>query len=268
MPSPLISDRIPFLLLERCRISVSGSSLMMVKDEKNINLPIRNIQILILGNGVSITSEAMSLCSKERCHIAQSKGGSSIHTVFHSGLYPNPTRLTRQAILASDDVSKIKIARYIAISKLKTLNIDTIDAIKRIDEAIDIPTILGIEGFITKKEYKNNFGSDFSRKFDCQDNINKNINVINSVFYSFITSVICSLGYSPSIGFLHGHTRRGGLAFDIADMFKHKTYLSNRALLSSDRNMARELTEILHSNKKQIVKDIIQEIEKVCGGLL
>lgn len=268
MPSPLISDRIPFLLVERCRITVSGNSVIMTKDDRNINLPIRSIQLLILGNGVSITSEAMSICSKERCHIAQSKGGVSIHTVFHSGLYPNPARLSRQAILASNEDSKIRIAKYIVSAKLRSLKIETKEEINRINTSYDLPQILGIEGFITKKEYRNNFGPDFSRDFSNQDLVNRNINVLNSVFYSFITSVICSMGYSPSIGFVHGHTRRGGLAFDIADMFKHRLYLSNAKLLSSEKNMARQLTEILQSNKKQAVKDIIKEIENVCGGLV
>ena len=252
--------------MERSRISVSGSSVVVHKKEGKFNLPIRNTQLVMLGNGTSITSEAMHLFSKERCHMAQSKGGLSVHTVFHSGLYANPARLCRQVSLANDSVHRLRIAKSIAIKKLSAFRVDSSEYVERIKIAPDHPTILGLEGAITKKEYKFLFGSNFERKRESTDLINKNISVLNSVLYSFITSVVCSLGYSPSIGFLHGHTRRGGLVFDMADTLKHKIYLQDIELLSSTKNMARELSDRLQANRNLLVKEIIKEIELSCGG--
>jgi CRISPR-associated endonuclease Cas1 len=254
--------------MERCRISTYESHVIAEKNNKKINIPIRNTQLLIIGNGTSITSEAMYLCSKERCHIAQSKGGLSIHTIFHSGLYPNPVKITSQVLLTQDPIKRLKIAKYLAISKLNTFKINTDSEKGKIHKVIDISEILGIEGAITKKEYKYLFGNNFQRSFDRSDKLNSNINILNSVFYSLITSIVYSLGYHPSIGFLHGHTRRGGLVFDIADIFKHELYLKNIDLLNSDKNVTREFSLLMQNGKNKIIKNIIEQIEYILSGVI
>jgi hypothetical protein len=95
-----------------------------------------------------------------------------------------------------------------------------------------------------------------------------NINILNSVFYSLITSIVYSLGYHPSIGFLHGHTRRGGLVFDIADIFKHELYLKNIDLLNSDKNVTREFSLLMQNGKNKIIKNIIEQIEYILSGVI
>jgi len=40
------------------------------------------------------------------------------------------------------------------------------------------------------------------------------------VLYSLTTSISLAQGLSPTHGFIHGQTRRGGWTFDLADIFK------------------------------------------------
>lgn len=266
MSNPLITDRRPLILIERARVLCHDGSVLVKKDDAIVNLPVRQIHLLMLGNGTSITSEAMYLCAKANCFIAQSKGGLSCHSVFHAGLYSNAEKIVDQVVRSRCKKTRLIIAKRIAVGKLKTLDLYSDEIFNKVLKANDIPTILGIEGSITKKEYKHLYGKEFSRDGRTFGHINKNINILNSIFYSFTATIIVALGYSPSIGFLHGHTRRGALTFDVVDIFKHRLYLKNIELLNSNKNMARELSSILMKNDNRAVREIISEIQSLCSG--
>lgn len=60
------------------------------------------------------------------------------------------------------------------------------------------------------------------RNWDTSDAINKVLSTANASLYSLCSAVICSLGYLPSLGFVHD---AGTLPFvyDVADLYKHLT---------------------------------------------
>lgn len=261
MNDPLIIDRMPFLLIERGKIIVHENSIVVEKNNKKQNIPIRNIHLLLLGNGTSITSEAMSVCSKHNCYIAQCKGGANIHTIHHAGVYKNPKKLIDQVLKSQDNKKRIETAKYILTPKTKFAeSISNIGLIEKLENYKTLEEILGLEGFVQKTIYKHIFGDRFKRSVE--SDINKNINICNSILYNFIASLVVCLGYSPSIGFVHGHTRRGALVFDIADMFKYKIH--NNPILFESKNIGRQLFEIITANNNEITRNMIKEIEIVC----
>ena len=101
---------------------------------------------------------------------------------------------------------------------------------------------------------------DFKRDFNSNDLVNAKLNVCNNSLYSFCTAICLAYGCHPSIGFLHGTTRRGGLAFDLADLIKHETTLKiafDRKVKSTKHAMY-ELSKALKRNNFELTKLLIQ----------
>ena len=227
----IITDREPFVLIEKSKISINKGSVIATNKNGVMNIPISSIHMLMLGYGCSITSEASILCAKHNCFISFVKGGCNSHSIWHSGRYSNPKTLMAQCILSSDPIRRLEVAKKLMNKRISYLEeyIDIKSHLLQIENCKTIEQILGLEGAITRKVYninasKNNI--NFKRdQLSKNSGPNSNLTILNNCLYSFVTSILVSLGYSPSVGFIHGQTRRGGLTFDIADIFKSPLYI-------------------------------------------
>ena len=77
------------------------------------------------------------------------------------------------------------------------------------------------------------------------DAINRGLSAANASLYALCAAVVCSLGYVPSLGFIHD---AGTLPFiyDVADLYKHLTsipaaFLAVRQNPADDRDLVRKL---------------------------
>ena len=77
------------------------------------------------------------------------------------------------------------------------------------------------------------------------DAINQALSVANASLYALCAAIVCSLGYMPSLGFIHD---AGTLPFiyDMADLYKHLTsipaaFQSVRQNPNDDGELARKL---------------------------
>jgi CRISPR-associated protein Cas1 len=224
-----------------------------------------------LGNGVSISSEAAMICAKHGCYIAFVKGGLNAHSVWHCGRYSKPENLVRQVKNHSDPVKRIEIAKNLMRLRLKHINENFVKSIdlNSIDRYTTIEQILGLEGSITRKTYaalNSRNGVGFKRDSQSREGINSSLTIANNALYNYVATILISLGLSPSIGFLHGQTRRGGLVFDIADVFKYPVFMeevfsgqfseNNQALM---REMSRKLSKSRNFWTKEIIS-VTQEL--------
>lgn len=99
---------------------------------------------------------------------------------------------------------------------------------------------LGVEHGVTWK------GRNYDRRnWDMADGINKALSCANASLYALCAAVICSLGYLPSLGFVHD---AGTLPFvyDVADLYKHLTsipaaFLATRQDPKDDGDLVRKL---------------------------
>jgi CRISPR-associated protein Cas1 len=99
---------------------------------------------------------------------------------------------------------------------------------------------LGLEHGVTWK------GRHYDRtNWDASDAINQALSAANASLYSLCAAVICSLGYVPSLGFVHD---AGTLPFvyDVADLYKHLTsipaaFLAVRQDPKDDGDLVRKL---------------------------
>ncbi|HEY5236254.1 MAG TPA: CRISPR-associated endonuclease Cas1, partial [Rhabdochlamydiaceae bacterium] len=248
----LITDREPLILIERSKIEVSGSHVVSRDKEGSFNVPISSIHCLLLGNGISITAEAASLCAKHNCYIAFVKGGLNAHSIWHAGRYPDPKPLVKQVRNHYDPVKRLRIAKNLMSLRVNYIgnpfNLNL--SIEEIENSYSVEQLLGKEGSFARKNYAQlaaKYGRTFKREQDSKNGLNSSITVANNALYNFIATILISKGLSPSIGFLHGQSRRGGLVFDIADVFKHPLYFEEVFSGEYDGNTAKLMRFI--SNK-------------------
>src|SRR6266566_184783 len=100
-----------------------------------------------------------------------------------------------------------------------------------------------------------------SNNWDMADGINRGLSAANASLYALCAAVVCSLGYVPSLGFVHD---AGTLPFiyDVADLYKHLTSIP-AAFLAARQNSADD-GDLVRKLLKQRVEEekLLQRIPK------
>jgi len=262
----LISQREPFEYVERAMIYIKDGMVVSFTEETGeTNLPVASMHMLYLGPGCSISHEAAIMCAKHDCYIAFSKGGLNVHSVWHSGRWKNPEFLVKQVL--TQKFHKLEAAKKLAIKR----GLDK----EKIKNCGSIEELLGIEASFAKREYailSEKFGVYFKRDQKSKEGVNSYITILNNLLYNYISSIIYAVGYSPSIGFIHGYKRRGGLVFDIADLYKKRLVLDPAfetlqfKKKPSNQKMMRDLSERLKMDRGKMVKEIISILKEICDS--
>ena len=93
------------------------------------------------------------------------------------------------------------------------------------------------------------------------DGINKALSTANASLYALCAAVVCSLGYLPSLGFVHD---AGTLPFiyDVADIYKHLTSLP--AAFQAMRQKPDDEGELVRKLLKQRIEEerLLQRLPK------
>jgi CRISPR-associated endonuclease Cas1 len=267
----LASDKEPILYIEKARIRLKDGFLVSqsVDDEPFVITPGGTL-ILALGHGTSISHDAAIYSSLNDMQIAFIKGGCNVHSYFMSGRYQDPQSLVTQALLTMD--SKLEVAK--AIMRFRILRSGW--PAKLVDDCFGCDStqdLIAFEGRWSKDIYRKfamkNEGS-FKRDFDGVDLVNMKLNILNNSLYSICSAICLSCGVHPSMGFIHGLTRRGGLAFDLADIYKEVTTLpiAFNSKISSGQKAMYELSNLLRKNNSKIIKEIIRICLAIGNGPL
>lgn len=150
---------------------------------------------------------------------------------------------------------------------------DIMDLIKKVDHCENIPQLMGIEGNIHKRYYKEwkqiiNQEVDFEKRVkNPPDNmVNTLISFINTLVYTTVLGEIYKTQLDPTISYLHEPgTSRFSLSLDIAEIFK--PLIADRLIFSLlNRNQIQkkhftEKLEYLHLDEKGS-KIILAEYDK------
>lgn len=247
----LVSDKQPFLYIEKSIIRMKDGFLVSLQGENGINIisPSSHL-ILLLGTGTSITQEAAIFSAQHDMDIAFVRGGSNVHSYFKEARFQDPYRLVNQ--IKNQDLYKVEIAKELLKLRFKLLKLDK-NKIQEIDQYYSIDELTLFEARWAKSIYRQfcfkNNKQNFKRDFNGTDLINERLNILNNVLYSLCTSIILSCHLSPSIGFIHGYSRRGGFSFDLADLIKTPTTVK----------MAFEYAE--NKNIKQLMYGLMSELK-------
>ncbi|MHB1309892.1 MAG: type I-E CRISPR-associated endonuclease Cas1e [Limisphaerales bacterium] len=238
-------DRWTPLYLEHGRLEVDDSSVKWIAASGLLcRLPVATISALILGPGTTVTHAAMKACAESNTPVCWT--GEDSLRFYAFGLAPNHTndmpRLHAEAW--ADKRRRTQIARGMFRMRFPDADVDG-KSVKELRgmEGLRVRALyaqLGLEHGVTWK------GRNYDRQnWDMADGINRALSTANAGLYALCAAVLCSLGYLPSLGFVHD---AGTLPFvyDVADLYKHLTsipaaFLATRQDPRDDGDLVRRL---------------------------
>ncbi len=217
-------DRWTPLYLEHGRLEVDDSSIKWIGADRTIlRIPVATVSVLMLGPGTTVTHAAVKACSDSNTPIAWV--GADGLRFYAFGVTPthDNKRARHQAAMHASPKKRAEVARRMFA--------------KRFPEAVvrskSIKELMGMEGKRVKALY-----ADLGHKYGVTwrgrnynpnnwvlaNNINRAISAANAALYALTTAVVTSMGYVPSLGFIHS----GGqipFVYDVADIYKPETTL-------------------------------------------
>lgn len=218
----LAKDRWTPIYLEHGRLEVDDSSIKWIGADKLVyRLPVATISAVLLGPGTTVTHAAMKACADSNTPVCWI--GEDGMRFYAFGLAPNHdnTKPRYHATLWADKKKRGEIAR-----RMFTLRFPGLDV-----QAHSINELRGMEGLRVRAKYaelgQNHGvtwkGRDYDKSnWNLADGINRALSAANASLYAVCASVCCSLGYLPSLGFVHD----GGtlpFIYDVADLYKEIT---------------------------------------------
>jgi len=235
---PRLSDSISYLYLEQVVVHRCQNTIEAVDEEGRVPIPVANLNVLMLGPGVSMSHAAMNIIGKNGCSVVWVGEEATRFYAAGVGETYKAYKIMRQAELVSDPVKrkKVVVAMY-----QKRFDV-------QLDESLSLPQIRGLEGVRVRDCYKKwSEETDVEwkgRNYNFQewggDPINRALSTANAVINAVCHVVIVSSGYSPALGFIH-QGRQLSFVYDIADLYK---------------------TELTIPVAFQVVKDGLDQLEK------
>lgn len=268
----LLTEKEIIMFFEKTIIRMDNGELVGFKEKQRIVIPVANLIFLFLGTGTSITQEAAIFAAYHDCYVAFSRGGAYVHSIWHSGRWSDPKRIVNQSLMHSNKEVRLDIAKKLILKRMINENLD-IYTEEKINNATKINELLGYEASWAKKIYKTEAVlsniNDFKRNFDSNDIVNMRLNLLNNAFYGLTTAIIIATGLHPSIGFIHGQSRRGGLSFDIADIYKLDLTIKpsfRTPQIIDNKRLLYDFNYKLKDNNDKILKEIVELCLKIGEG--
>lgn len=230
---PRVQDRMTFIYLEHCKINRDNGAITVKTQSGITNIPAAAISVLLLGPGTDVTHRAMELIGDTGVTVIW-VGEHGVRYYAHGRALTNhATLLLKQAQLVSNEKKHIQVAR-----KMYQLRFPNEDVSK-----LTMQQLRGREGSRIRSLYREQaqkwnvaWGRREYKTDDYQsgDPVNKALSAGNACLYGLAHAVICALGCSPGLGFVHvGHEL--AFAYDIADLYKAETTIPIAFELASEK---------------------------------
>lgn len=216
---PRVTDKYPFLYLERGRLEIDDSSLKWIDAEgARVRLPVATLNCLLLGPGTSVTHEAVKVAASANCSLCWV--GEDSLLFYAAGVTPTAStrNLQRQAMLAHDERAALSVARALFGRRFPDASL----------EGKSLQEMMGMEGLRVRELYAQkarqyNVGwkgrAFVPGRFELSDVTNQILSAANAALYGILCACVHSLGYSPHLGFIHSGSPLPFI-YDLADLYK------------------------------------------------
>jgi CRISPR-associated protein Cas1 len=216
---PQVTEKYPFIYLERGRLEIDDSSVKWIDSEGSvIRLPAATINAILLGPGTSITHEAVKVLASTNCAVCWV--GEDSLLFYATGITPtsNTRNLKFQIQKASNKKERAEVARRMFSFRFPDIDV----------ESKTLKELMGMEGIRVKELYARKAeayqigwkGRSYEPgKFEIGDTTNKIITSANAALYGILTSCVYAMGYSPHLGFIHSGSPLPFI-YDMADLYK------------------------------------------------
>lgn len=246
-----IKDRITFIYVERCIISRDNGAITVHDEQGTKAIPAAMISTLMLGPGTDISHRAIELIGDS---------GASIIWIGEHGVrfYASGRALTNHSALL------LQQAKYVSNEKLHIQVARKMYQLRFPDEDVSKLTmqqLRGREGSRVRRIYKEQStkwnvewkGRNYDpNEYETGDIVNKSLSSGNSCLYGIAHAVICALGCSPGLGFVHvGHEL--SFVYDIADLYKAEVTIPIAFEIAANNDI-----EDVGSETRRKVRDILK----------
>ncbi|MBM3838523.1 MAG: type I-E CRISPR-associated endonuclease Cas1 [Verrucomicrobia bacterium] len=260
-------DRWTPIYLEHGRLEVDDSSVKWIgADGLLCRLPVATLSAIVLGPGTTVTHAAMKACADSNTPVCWM--GEEGMRFYAFGLAPNHDNdMPRYHAAAwADKKRRAEIARRMFKMRFPDVDVEsrTVKELRGM-EGLRVRTLyakLGLQHGVTWKG--RNYNKD---NWEMADPVNRALSAANASLYALCAAVVCSLGYVPSLGFIHD---AGTLPFvyDVADLYKHLTSIP--AAFLAIRQDSKDDGELTRKLLKQRVEEerLLQRIPKDLEALL
>ncbi len=214
---PRIEDRVSFIYIEHAKINRLDSAITVTDYHGTVRVPVAMIGVLLLGPGTDISHRTIELIGDAGSSILW-VGERGVRFYAHGRSLARSTRLLeRQAKLVSNPRSRLNVARRMYQMRFA-------EDVSR----SSMQELRGKEGARVRRSYRLNaqkYNVEWDKRvFDPDDflggsPINQALSAGHVCLYGLVHSVICALGLSPGLGFVHtGHDL--SFVYDVADLYK------------------------------------------------
>lgn len=248
---PQIRDRITFLYLERCKLSREDSAITVTDEEGVIHIPAAAISVLLLGPGTDITHRAMELIGDAGVSIIWVGEHGVRYYAGGNALTHSSRLLIKQAQLVTNQRKHLDV-----VKKMYMLRFAGEDVTH-----LTLQQLRGREGSRMRAVYRKhsaetgvpwNGRSYDPEDFSAGDPVNQALSAGNVCLYGLAHAVICALGCSPGLGFVHiGHEL--SFVYDVADLYK------TEITIPIAFQMAATHPEDLPAQTRRLVRDAMVE---------
>lgn len=260
-------DRWTPIYLEHGRLEVDDSSVKWLgADGLMCRLPVATLSAIMLGPGTTVTHAAVKACADSNTPVCWT--GADGLKFYAYGLAPNHANdMPRlHATAWADKKRRTQIARSMFRYRFPGTEVD--------DKSV--AELRGMEGIRVRQQYAD-LGREHgvswkarnydTRNWDLADDINQALSTANASLYALCSAVICSLGYLPSLGFVHD-TGTTPFVYDVADLYKAETTLPAAFMaVRQEEKATRE--HVLRLLKQKIEEQrILQRLPKDLAVLL
>lgn len=212
-----VKSRIPWAVFEHGKLKADGHCLALEQVDGVVEIPPAAFSALLLEPGISITHDAVKLCSENSTLLIwMGEGGTQIYSA--GNIDCKPENLIRQVRIQLSMKDRIEAAR-----RMYRLMFN-----EGMPPSYSIEKLRGLEGAKVKAWYSHTtqaIGLNWSGK-SSGDDISQTIAYANGCLYALCEIAIRILGYSPCLGIVHSGDKRS-MVFDLADTLKFNGFLQN-----------------------------------------
>lgn len=215
---PTVTDRMTFLYLEHCKINREDGAITAIDEEGIVSIPANMISVLLFGPGTDVSHRAMELIGEAGINVCWVGEHGVRYYAGGRALTQSSRLLLKQAELVTNQRKHLHVARKMYQLRFKNEDVS----------GLTMQQLRGREGSRIRKVYKEasqEWGVPWNGReydpgnFDNSDDVNKALSAANVCLYGLAHAVICALGCSPALGFVHvGH--ECSFDYDIADLYK------------------------------------------------
>ncbi len=266
---PRIGDRVSFIYVEHAKINRQDSAITVHDSRGIVKIPVAMIGVLLLGPGTDISHRAVELIGDTGTSIVW-VGERGVRNYAHGRALAHSTKLLqKQAELVSNRRFRLDVAR-----KMYQMRFPEEDVSK-----LTMQQLRGREGARVRKVYrtlskKYNVewtGREYSvDDFESGTVVNKALSVANVALYGLVHSVICALGLSAGLGFIHtGHDL--SFVYDIADLYKADVTIPIAFEVASFHNEEDDIERVTRLKVRdafvsgKMMKKIVKDLQYLLG---